>query len=214
MPESEIVINSFVFYRSFFEGLEGLPSGDQYFLLRAVVEYGLNRTLPVFPDTDGMPYLRMIWNNIKPSLDSNYQRRLNGNHGGCPKGTRKPSMIGNQNARKNKTETKPKQNNSKPYEDVYEEIYEDEEGRNVKTILSFPFSSATFMDTWNALRDQPKWRKKSTRALQMSLNKLADYDEQFAILLMNDAIEHDWTGVVFGNTPEKYLEWKQRKPDI
>lgn len=208
MPTAEI--NSFVFYRSFFEGLEGLSPGDQYFLLRAVVEYGLNRTFPEFPDTERAPYLRMIWNNIKPSLDSNYQRRLNGLKGGPPKGTRN-----NPNGRrgKNKSRTNQELTENKPYEDVYEEKYEDEEGRDISTSLSFPYSSAAFMDTWNALRNQPKWRKKSTRALQMSLNKLADYEEQFAILLMNDAIEHDWTGVVFGNTPQKYHEWKRMTPE-
>lgn len=78
----------------------------------------------------------------------------------------------------------------------------------VKENLTFPFTSEKFMETWNALVKTEKWRKKTTHALQLSLNKLAAYDEDFAILLMNDSIENNWQGLVYDNTAEKYDKWK------
>lgn len=78
----------------------------------------------------------------------------------------------------------------------------------VKESLSFPFTSEKFMETWNALVKTEKWRKKTPHALQLSLNKLAAYDEDFAILLMNDSIENNWQGLVYDNTAEKYDKWK------
>ena len=82
--------------------------------------------------------------------------------------------------------------------------------------LDFPFSSQRFMDVWNELVKQPKWKSKTQYALQLSLNKLAKYDEEFAIKLMEDAIERGWQGVVFQDTDKMYSEWKapaqQTKP--
>ena len=69
------------------------------------------------------------------------------------------------------------------------------------------------MSVWNTLVIQPKWKKKTASALQLSLNKLGKYAEPFAIMLMNDAIERNWQGVVFDNTDEKYEAWcKTNKP--
>ena len=80
-----------------------------------------------------------------------------------------------------------------------------------KSSLVFPFASETFMATWNNLILQPKWKGKTDSALQLSLNKLSKYDEAFAILLMEDAIERNWQGVVFADTDEKYRQWKAGK---
>ncbi|MEL5895890.1 hypothetical protein AAE250_20635 [Bacteroides sp. GD17] len=77
--------------------------------------------------------------------------------------------------------------------------------------LVFPFTSLRFMSTWEALRNTPKWKKKMNLALQMSLNKLGKFEEEFAIELMDRAIESDWTGVVFPGTEQKYKEWLNRK---
>lgn len=73
--------------------------------------------------------------------------------------------------------------------------------------LVFPFTSDKFMSTWNKLLNTPKWKKKLNLALQISLNKLAKYDEEFSIEQMERAIESNWTGVVFPGTDEKYQEW-------
>ena len=77
--------------------------------------------------------------------------------------------------------------------------------------LEFPFSSVRFMSTWESLCQTPKWRKKLNYALQLSLNKLGKFEEDFAIEQMERAIESNWTGVVFSGTEEKYQEWLSLK---
>lgn len=75
--------------------------------------------------------------------------------------------------------------------------------------VSLPFQSQAFYNAWNLLRSQPKWKKKSQSALNMSLKKLAKYDEDFAIMLIEDSIANDWQGVVFTGTDERYRKWKE-----
>ena len=77
--------------------------------------------------------------------------------------------------------------------------------------LVYPFTSVAFMSTWEALRQTPKWKKKLNYALQISLNKLSKFEEEFAIMQMNRAIESEWTGVVFTGTERDYQEWLKQK---
>lgn len=77
--------------------------------------------------------------------------------------------------------------------------------------LEYPFTSIRFMTVWETLRQTPKWKKKLNYALQLSLNKLAKFEEEFAIEQMERAIESNWTGVVFPGTEEKYQEWLNLK---
>ena len=77
--------------------------------------------------------------------------------------------------------------------------------------LVYPFSSIAFMSTWETLRNSPKWKKKLNLALQMSLDKLGKFEEEFAIQQMNRAIESNWTGVVFTGTERDYQEWLKQK---
>ena len=118
-------------------------------------------------------------------------------------------MIGNQNARKpnqNKTETKPN----------IKEKSKEKGNKNVRGTedksLTLPFSDPEFIDTWNELRKQPKWKSKTVTALQKSLDRLAGYDVRFAIELMNTSIEHGYPGVVYDGTPSRYEQWQKSHP--
>lgn len=75
-----------------------------------------------------------------------------------------------------------------------------------------PFTSDKFVETWNILIEQPKWKNKSVGALKISLNKLAKYAEPFAVQLMEDSIERGWQGVVFDNTDARYQAWLKNNP--
>ena len=77
--------------------------------------------------------------------------------------------------------------------------------------LALPYCSAEFVCTWEMLRKQPKWKKKTKNALQMSLNKLGKYPEEFAILLMENAIAGGWQGVVFTWTPDDFRKWQAQQ---
>ena len=77
--------------------------------------------------------------------------------------------------------------------------------------LILPFSSDKFRETWEMLCEEKEWKKKTRNALQMALKRLAKYDEQFAIELMEKTIEKGWKGVVFDDTDAKYQEWKSAR---
>lgn len=64
-----------------------------------------------------------------------------------------------------------------------------------KESLSFPYSSENFKTLWAVLIQQPKWKKKSQSALQMSLNKLGRESESVACQMMEDAIANGWQGL-------------------
>lgn len=84
-------------------------------------------------------------------------------------------------------------------------------GKGDETPLVYPFTSMAFMSAWEALRKTPKWKKKLNYALQLSLDKLSKFEEEFAIRQIERAIESDWTGVVFTGTERDYQEWLKQK---
>lgn len=65
----------------------------------------------------------------------------------------------------------------------------------IKEQLFFPFESEIFLKVWNLLLTQPKWKKKSHTALQASLKKLSEHDEQTAIKMMENTIAGEWQGL-------------------
>lgn len=77
--------------------------------------------------------------------------------------------------------------------------------------IVLPFSSVSFYETWNMLLQMPKWKGKQTQSLQLALQKLSAYEEEFAIYLVELAITNNWQGVVFLDTDAKYQLWKQNK---
>ena len=83
---------------------------------------------------------------------------------------------------------------------------------NTPAPLILPFSSEKFKATWEALCEEKEWKKKTRNALQLTLNKLAKYHEDFAIELMEATIESGkWQRVVFPDTDAKYQEWKSAR---
>ena len=67
------------------------------------------------------------------------------------------------------------------------------------------------MSAWTELVKTPKWKGKLNYALQISLNKLGQFEEEFAIRQIERAIESNWTGVVFSGTGRDYQEWLKQK---
>ena len=93
---------SFVFYRSFYEGIKELPRDIQGEVLTAIMEYGLNGVTT----ENQKPITKAMFALIKPQLDANNQRfengRLGAEHGkkgGRPK-KEKPQENPNQTPKK------------------------------------------------------------------------------------------------------------------
>lgn len=96
-------------------------------------------------------------------------------------------------------------------------IYQEKEKirkREKEVELALPYCSTEFVSTWELLRKQPKWKKKTQSALQMSLNKLAKYPEDYAVHLMELSIANGWQGVVFTWTPEDFRKWQSRRDGV
>lgn len=106
MEEKEIR-ESFVFYKSFKEAIESLDTDrDKLLAYRTIIEYGLTGEEP---DVTGVA--KTIYLLVKPQIDVNRKRYLNGKKGGRPKINDKPSN--------NQTETKEKPNDNYNEYDTY-----------------------------------------------------------------------------------------------
>ena len=99
--------DSFVFYRSFKRSIDALPENLQIHLYKAITEYGLELTEPSFDDIESGFALNAVWMSIKPQLDANYRKFLNGNKG-REYGILGGAPMGNQNARKHPIQNNPK----------------------------------------------------------------------------------------------------------
>lgn len=77
------------------------------------------------------------------------------------------------------------------------------------TLAYLPFSSEQFKDAWILLMNQPKWKKKSEDALKLTLKSLGNYDEEFAIFIINRTISSGYQGLIFANTENEYRSWKK-----
>ena len=133
--------------------------------------------------------------SFEPTKESNQESNLGTNQGSNGKVIR--GTLIKQNKTKDNTPKVPKKR--KP--------------RKQPEVLEFPFASDRFKETWEKLLTMPKWKKKLNLSLQMALNKLGKYHEDFAIDLMERAIEGNYQGVAFPDTDEKYSRWlKKNKP--
>jgi len=96
--------DSFIFYRSFFEAASALPDTERLHLMDAICEFGLNHNeLKLDALSKAMFCL------IKPQLEANHKRWVNGNKGGRPKAL-EPEVKDKKKPKRNQNKTKPKPN--------------------------------------------------------------------------------------------------------
>ena len=80
--------------------------------------------------------------------------------------------------------------------------------------LVFPIDDAEIKKLFFVLCCSPKWRGKTVHALQMSLNKLQNYDRDFTIKLIEDSIAGGWQGLVFEDTDKKYQNYLRSRGSV
>lgn len=195
--------SSFVFYRSFYTSIDKCPQEDQILLYRAVASYALNGEEPDFTGSRAKPFVEAIWEGFRAQLDANTTRYLNGLKG-AEYGHRGGAPKGNTNARKQP------QNNPKTTPNVNDN---DNVNVNVKERreLQLPFKSEKFLSSWKDLRSLPGWKAKTVSSLQRTLDQLSKYDEAFALVLIDNAIEGQYKRVVYDDTQAKYELWKKTR---
>jgi hypothetical protein len=77
--------------------------------------------------------------------------------------------------------------------------------------LVFPYSGEKFMHVWHTLAAEPKWRKKTKLALQLSLKKLSEMTEPEAIESMLQSIECNYQGIFPVNKKQTHVASKQNE---
>lgn len=84
------------------------------------------------------------------------------------------------------------------------------------TQLTFPFESDEFKKAFYVLMTQPKWRvkTKTLTAMQANLNEIAQFEEGFAMLLINQSISKGWASLVYESTPKQYMQWLREKTGV
>lgn len=82
--------------------------------------------------------------------------------------------------------------------------------------ITFPFESEEFKKAFYVLMTQPKWRvkTKTLTAMQANLNEIAQFEEGFAMLLINQSISKGWASLVYESTPKQYMQWLREKTGV
>lgn len=87
---------SYIFYDSYFQAIDQASEAEQLQLFRGITIYALYGEEPKFKGL-----LQAVWLSIKPQLDANYKKYLNG---------RKGAEHGKKGGRPKKTQEKPQEN--------------------------------------------------------------------------------------------------------
>mgnify|MGYP007099691628 CR=1 FL=1 len=138
---SKEVKESFVFYRSFAKSIEHLPASMQLPLYKAITEYALDTIEPNFGNCTDKYVLDALWESIRPQLDANQSRYLNGCKGGAPKGSRNnPNGRRGNKPKTNQelTENKPNDNVNVNDNDIKKEIFIKETSRQPRRTFVRP----------------------------------------------------------------------------
>ncbi len=75
-------------------------------------------------------------------------------------------------------------------------------------ISDVPFEKEETNELWQKLLSSKKWKNKSENAIQLSIDKLKKFDENFIYELIENAIIGNYQGLVFSDTEQKYKIWQ------
>lgn len=90
--------------------------------------------------------------------------------------------------------------------------------KKIDALLSqaqFPFDDTNVLRKFFVLCCMPYWRDKTIHAVQMQLNKLANYDIRFVEQLIDNSIMNSWKGLVYKDTDRQYQDFlRQQGPAV
>ena len=191
-------INSFTFYRNYYDLLDNLPTEDKRLMLEVIVDY-------IFRDVEPIGLVKMnlaIWNNIKMPLETSKKQALNGLKGGAP--------IGNQNAKKNNPKTTQKTSQSTTQKQT----------NNISNFF-FLISNFKFLEDKGLLREKIeewlkyKWERKEYyketgfKSLLAKLEKATNqYGVENMLNLIDECMASNYKGIIF----EKLEKQNKSKP--
>ena len=169
--------DSFVFYSSFLKAIRTIKKRDiQAELALAIIEYGITGETAECGEM-----VSMAMELIKPQLEANNQKYINGLKGGAPKG--------NQNAKKEKEQ--PKNNQKQPNDNVNENDNEEEKKYIKKENLDF---SSLWQEWENYMREVHDFRHNdySRQKSQEKLKELGKNDLAAMQKIVNNSIGNNY----------------------
>jgi len=187
--------DSFVFYRSFFEGVSLLPDKDKLEAYNAICEYSLNGVEPELGGTAKAVFLL-----IKPQIDANtrrYQNGLKGKDFGAKGG--RPKKVTPKPEVKLEPKPEPKPKVIKNCHQYIDELDLDDE---VYEIVS----------DWLKYKDARKESYKSivsVKSFLRSLEKMSKNNIKAARIIVDEAMSRNWMGI-----HDVKVEIKEDIPDI
>ena len=171
--------DSMVFYRSFFESVEDLDPEDFKRCVCSILQYGLDG---IEPEVEGIS--KTVFKLVKPQIDKNNQRYLNGLKGGKPK------------ANQTETKTIPKETKPKPNVNV-----------NVNDNVNDLISNSNLSDTVKAKAKEWVHYKKERREgyketglkslLTQISKKEAEAGSQAVIDVIDLSMSNGWKGIIW-----------------
>jgi len=194
--------DSFIFYKSFYESVKELKTTEQIKIYNAIFKFQFENE-----EVELKGVSKSVFNLIKPLLDANNQRYLNGKKGGAPKN--------NQNAKKkqpeNNQELTEKQPKNKVMNNVLcimnnENINKKENNKKKKKYFENEELNNLFLE-FLELRKKIK-AVNSERAINMLIKKLSNYDDDIKKRMIERSILNSWKDVY------EIKQYKQEKlPD-
>lgn len=147
---------------------------------------------------------KLICERMKKDAELSLKRSLVGSKGG------KTTSKNN----KNFATAKVQANSENEYVNEIKNEIVNNNKRQKNEKLEFPYYGEEFKNAWYLLLKNKKWKTKNNNSLQLSLNKLKNFDEEFSIKLIYEAIEKDWSGLVYENTESKFNDFINAKNGI
>jgi len=84
------------------------------------------------------------------------------------------------------------------------------EQRAVSTlVIPTELQTPAFAEVWGEWMEQPKQKKKPQSAHLSTLNRLAKYPPAFAMTLVELAVQGNYQGCIFQDTPQAFERWKK-----
>ena len=184
---------SFIFYASFYEALEGMDKESQADCLMALAKYALTGETKEIPMT---PIVRMFFTLVKPQVDANNKRFENGCKGGRPK---KNQDETEEKPNKNQTITKPKPN-------VNDNVNVIKENNNLAVITKE--SQQIDLEEWIKEKNQEPLPAKQKNFKKPTVDEVEAYvrESGYAVSAERFIAYYDSVGWKVGKNPMK--DWK------
>lgn len=183
-----MIRDSFIFYKSFRDALQEVSEDVRLQIYDAIVDYSLGVTDKI----EFRGIAKIAWLLIKPQLDANIKRYINGRKGGAPKG--------NKNARKKPLKTEQKLSEKQPTVNL--KTTEKQPNKNVNENVNvndkeksvckkekihthtqpdiFPNPDNHEQQLIQSMQNAPMWQEDVCRCYKITQTQLQEHIEQFS----------------------------------